>query len=161
MATGDIETYVLSHDEVQQFYDVIDYALIAALNEGFYLENLNLVNDDKRAVVLSFNRFWEPFIGMHIGYNEEDERCTIPTWDNLISHARAKFMKENRPIPGGRIFITRNCIYYKDENTNEQILFYVIWLGRNDLECDPHKFVKNLRKKRIVDNKSILEMIFG
>ena len=159
MSAGWMDTYVLSHDEVKGFYEIIDYALVTATNEGFYLGDLHLLDDNKEAVVLSFDRFWRPFIGTSYGYNQLDERCRIPTWENLISLARAKLKYEHRAIDGGRIFITRDSVFYKDENLRKHILFYLIWLGRNEQECDPHDFVGDLLERRIVVNNSLWNLI--
>jgi hypothetical protein len=66
-----------------------------------------------RAIIISIDGNWNPFIGCNIGFNPPDERVTLPEGIKILEAIIVLLRNLNRDIPGGRIFINTSMAFYK------------------------------------------------
>jgi hypothetical protein len=125
---------VISNQDARSFCLSIESTLLKAppslVNEIYFFIQT------KRAIALSFDGNWRPFIGTNIGYNYPEERIYVNGGGAFLALVRSRFKNMPHEMAGGRVFLAGNRAY-RIEAGYERTFLKWVWLGRNlDLVSD-------------------------
>lgn len=106
---------------------------------------------DKKAIVISFDKNWEPFVGQSRGFNNPEDRIYFSSKQlpQLLLKIRSTLQRQGRQIPGGRIFIDRNSVFFIDKQKEKNRLFLIEYSKTRDIAKEFEQMLDTLRLYKI------------
>jgi len=128
----DIEELRVSEEIEDEFVKNVENTLSQMSIEQ--LRAANLFEFFQKALVLSFDALWEPFIGYTKGYNQPDARTYLqkPFPFFLLKISEKMSMVRHSDIPGGRFFIHKSFCYFNDRYYGRINLYKLVWPTKID-----------------------------
>lgn len=127
---------VVSEQEALSFYNAIAHALASGTFEQ--IQNAHLVENS--TVIISYSKYYEPFISLRKGFTDKSERLYIRTESNILNRVAEALEQQGRDIPGGRVFITQQYAFIKDENSTRHVILSLNWKNQQ-----PYKDIRFMR----------------
>lgn len=100
----------VTESEASHFIRCVTFGIEAA--KKWRSRKLHVLDYDNKAVVVSLDGYWIPFLGFSYGYNQPEDRVDLPGGVRIIE--KVGELLENRGLdqPGGRIFINKNQAFH-------------------------------------------------
>lgn len=101
-------------------------------------EKLHLFDYENKAIIISIDGKWKPFLGFSYGLNPPAAKVHINESIDVIEDVIVCLYDCALDIPGGRIFITKHQAFRKEGNEKKQLCTFN-WQGE-----DPYWAIKNV-----------------
>ncbi len=97
------------------------------------LQQVYLFNAQENSIIISYSADYQPFIGFTQGYNPHNHRCYIGEDASYVFQCIADALEaRNRSIAGGRVFISKDCVYIKNDDFRRDVFLCFCWEGEED-----------------------------
>ena len=128
---------IITETESELFVKAIARALSTLAKND--LREIYLFQD--HAVVISYSGDYQPFIGYTMSYNDPDHRLYISQETYVLTRIAEAIDTQGRDMPGGRVFIEKDCAYIKDFEFKHNVILLLNWQHN-----DPYQKVMNAYK---------------
>ena len=110
----------IGQDELGDFLITVKTTLAFMTPEQ--VNEVYLYVSQRRAIAVSFDKDWQPFLGYTRGLNPPDKRTLIRGIGDLLQVIRSKFQKLPHDRAGGRVFLTNDRAYHINKKNMEVTL---------------------------------------
>lgn len=121
-----VRTVVVAKQESDFLYLSIRAALTKLSKED--LSRIYIFDYEKKAIIISIDGNWEPFIGFTPGYNPKDDRLGLGTGIGVINSIINPLQSRDYHIPGGRIFLNQVVAFHYKSNIQKTLCTFD-WAG--------------------------------